>query len=531
MSRKLLIKPFSSIESAATAPSSWRRRQVLRAGASTLILGLVPALARASSVLGVRVWPARDYTRVTIESDQPLQSAQQLLQNPNRFVVDLNGLDLDQALRDLVSKIAPNDPQIRSVRVGQYQAHVVRMVFDLKDSVKPQVFTLPPVGSYRYRLVFDLYPSVAPDPLADLIEQTERKEARLNDSAGVQPPSAALSGPTAPPTAGAGDNSEAFFERFAQNQAQTPGGSAGAGDTGPGAPACTKPPALALRKPKNAGGAAGTGNTNTGSSGTAGAPAADAIDGDNTYAFSTPKSGKAGTTRLLTVAIDPGHGGEDPGAIGSAGTYEKHIALDIAQRLRAKIDNAPNMRSMMTRDADFFVPLNVRVQKARRVGADLFVSIHADAFTTPSAKGSSVFALSSHGASSAAARWMADKENASDLIGGINIKTQDAVVSRALLDMSTTAQINDSLRYGNYVLGEVGKINKLHKGAVEQAGFAVLKAPDIPSILVETAFISNPDEESRLNDPAYRDQMADAILRGIKRYFAANPPLAKNPMA
>lgn len=156
MSRKLLIKPFSSIESAATAPSSWRRRQVLRAGASTLILGLVPALARASSVLGVRVWPARDYTRVTIESDQPLQSAQQLLQNPNRFVVDLNGLDLDQALRDLVSKIAPNDPQIRSVRVGQYQAHVVRMVFDLKDSVKPQVFTLPPVGSYRYRLVFDL---------------------------------------------------------------------------------------------------------------------------------------------------------------------------------------------------------------------------------------------------------------------------------------------------------------------------------------------------------------------------------------
>jgi N-acetylmuramoyl-L-alanine amidase len=234
--------------------------------------------------------------------------------------------------------------------------------------------------------------------------------------------------------------------------------------------------------------------------------------------------------RLLTVAIDPGHGGEDPGAIGSAGTYEKHIALDIAKKLRAKIDAQPNMRSMMTRDDDFFVPLNVRVQKARRVGADLFVSIHADAFTTPLARGSSVFALSDHGASSAAARWMANKENSSDQIGGINIKSDDAAVNRALFDMSTTAQIRDSMRYGNFVLNEIGDINKLHKGSVEQAGFAVLKAPDIPSILVETAFISNPDEEKRLNDDAYRDQMASAILKGIKRYFAANPPLAKNRM-
>jgi len=248
------------------------------------------------------------------------------------------------------------------------------------------------------------------------------------------------------------------------------------------------------------------------------------------YGFANPKSNKSGTTRLLTVAIDPGHGGEDPGAIGSGGTYEKHIALDVAKKLRAKIDAQPNMRAMMTRDADFFVPLNVRVQKARRVGADLFVSIHADAFTTPSARGSSVFALSDHGASSAAARWMANKENSSDSIGGINVTTQDASVNRALFDMSTTAQIRDSMRYGNFVLNEIGDINKLHKGSVEQAGFAVLKAPDIPSILVETAFISNPEEEQRLNDDAYRDQMATAIMKGIKRYFAANPPLAKSRM-
>ncbi|MXN74779.1 AMIN domain-containing protein [Burkholderia sp. 4701] len=507
MSRKMLIKPFRSIESAATATHNWRRRQILCAGASTLVLGLaVPRLAHATSVLGVRVWPARDYTRVTIESDQPLQNTQQLLQGPDRLVVDLNGLDLDQALRDLVSKIAPNDPQIHSVRVGQYQPHVVRMVFDLKGSVKPQVFTLPPVGTYKYRLVFDLYPAVAPDPLTDLIAQTERKEQQLNEAARaqqVQPPTA-LSGPTQPPAGN--DNSDAFFQRFAQN---TPGAAnAPAPRTPPAAPAkpAVKPPPVIARKDDN-------------------------DEADDTYKFTAPKSGKGGTVRLLTVAIDPGHGGEDPGAIGGNGTYEKHIALDIAKKLRAKIDAAPNMRAMMTRDADFFVPLNVRVQKARRVGADLFVSIHADAFTTPSARGSSVFALSDHGASSAAARWLANKENASDLIGGINIKTQDAAVSRALFDMSTTAQIRDSLRYGNYVLKEVGGINKLHKGSVEQAGFAVLKAPDIPSILVETAFISNPDEERRLNDESYRDEMADAIFRGIKRYFAANPPLAKNRMA
>jgi N-acetylmuramoyl-L-alanine amidase len=517
MSRKMLIKPFRSIESAATATHNWRRRQILRAGASTLVLGLTgvgPSLAWASSVLGVRVWPARDYTRVTIESDQPLQTSQQMLQGPDRLVVDLNGLDLDDALKDLVSKITPNDPQIRAVRVGQYQPHVVRMVFDLKGSVKPQVFTLDPVGSYRYRLVFDLYPAVAPDPLMDLLAQTERKEQKLNES---NSPPATLAGPTTPPATG--DSSEAFFERYAQN------------DTAPTAEGVPHPPPATSHVPSPS----HTPATKTPAS----PPTALARNEDNgsnsgddhadeAYRFTTPKGKGANTVRLLTVAVDPGHGGEDPGAIGSAGTYEKHVALDIAKRLRAKIDAQPNMRAMMTRDDDFFVPLNVRVQKARRVGADLFVSVHADAFTTPAAHGSSVFALSDHGASSAAAAWMANKENSSDEIGGINIKSADASVNRALFDMSTTAQIRDSMRYGNFVLKEIGGINHLHKGTVEQAGFAVLKAPDIPSILVETAFISNPDEEKRLNDDTYRDQMADAIMRGIKRYFAANPPLAKN---
>ncbi|OUL87126.1 N-acetylmuramoyl-L-alanine amidase, partial [Paraburkholderia hospita] len=461
--------------------------------------------------------PARDYTRVTIESDQPLQNTQQLLQGPDRLVVDLNGLDLDQALRDLVSKIAPNDPQIQSVRVGQYQPHVVRMVFDLKGSVKPQVFTLPPVGTYKYRLVFDLYPAVAPDPLMELLAQSERKQQQLDDNAAppAAPPAATLSGPSAPPA----DNTDAFFEKYAQNNVPSSPSPA------PRPPVHTAPaptPHVPSKPtPTPAPPVIARNNDNDADN--------DGDSGDDAYKFTTPKKG-SNTVRLLTVAIDPGHGGEDPGAIGGSGTYEKHVALDIAKKLRAKIDAQPNMRAMMTRDADFFVPLNVRVQKARRVGADLFVSIHADAFTTPEASGSSVFALSEHGASSAAARWMANKENSSDQIGGINIKSADASVNRALFDMSTTAQIRDSMRYGNFVLKEIGGINRLHKGSVEQAGFAVLKAPDIPSILVETAFISNPDEERRLNDDAYREKMASAIMTGIKRYFAANPPLAKNRM-
>jgi N-acetylmuramoyl-L-alanine amidase len=235
--------------------------------------------------------------------------------------------------------------------------------------------------------------------------------------------------------------------------------------------------------------------------------------------------------RLIIVALDPGHGGEDPGAIGPEGTREKYVVLQIAHRVRERINaasvNGNSMRAFLTRDADFFVPLHIRVQKARRVQADLFVSIHADAFFTPNAHGASVFALSEKGASSSAARWMANKENSADLVGGINARAKDEQVQKALIDMSTTAQINDSLKLGSAMLGEIGRVGTLHKGQVEQAGFAVLKAPDIPSVLVETAFISNPEEETRLRSEAYQEQLADAILRGISRYFARNPPLSR----
>ena len=199
--------------------------------------------------------------------------------------------------------------------------------------------------------------------------------------------------------------------------------------------------------------------------------------------------------------------------------------------IKEKIDAQPNMRSALTRDGDFFIPLHSRVAKARRVQADLFVSVHADAFIKPTARGSSVFVLSENGASSSAARWLANRENAADLIGGVNIAVKDPHLARTLLDLSQTATLNNSLKLGKAVLGEIGGINDLHKGHVEQAGFAVLKAPDIPSILVETAFISNPEEEKRLTDNAYQDKMADALLTGMKRYFAQNPPLSKSKIA
>ncbi|AKC71904.1 N-acetylmuramoyl-L-alanine amidase [Pandoraea oxalativorans] len=487
----MLIKRFARTDD-ASSPNAGRRR-ALRAGASTLILALTgPRFAFANAIVAVRVWPARDYTRVTLETDNPVKFQQQLMESPNRFVIDLDEVDLSPALRDLVAKIQPNDPQIAQVRVGQFKPGVMRMVFDLKAGVKPQSFTLPPVAGYKYRTVFDLYPAVEPDPLMELLAQTANKAQALAQNS--HPPQ--TSGNASTPST---EESEAFFQRYAQ-QGQMPR-PARPGPT-PATPATPdKTPPLAQRN-----------------------------DDDTDDLPPPPRAQK--TARLLTIALDPGHGGEDPGAIGSSGTYEKVVVLQIAKRLRDKINAQPNMRAMMTRDADFFVPLGVRVQKARRVDADLFMSIHADAFTSPSANGASVFALSERGATSATARLLEKTQNASDLIGGVNIKTNDRTVAHALLDMSTTAQIRDSKVFGTALLAEIGTVaDRLHSKNVEQASFAVLKAPDIPSVLVETAFISNPKEEQYLNDPAYQERLANALLKGIRTYFSKNPPIAKNRTA
>ena len=415
------------------------RRVVLKSGA-TLLLSLLPVrFANAAQIAAVRVWPANDYTRVTLETDSKLKYSHFLVTDPHRMVVEIEGVELDTKLKSLVAKVQPNDPYIAQVRVGQNRPGVVRMVFDLKEEIQPQVFTLAPVGDYRHRLVFDLYPAHPVDPIAELLKRSRPATA---------PETPATEAPANPPLAKT--------------------------DTNPEAP-------LAL-------------------------------------------------TRMVTIALDPGHGGEDPGAVGRGGNFEKNVVLAIAQRLKSRLEQQPNTRVMLTRDADYFVPLHVRVQKARKVQADLFVSIHADAFVEPTARGSSVFALSEKGASSTAARWLANKENAADLIGGINISSKNQQLASVLLDLSTTAQINDSLKLAKHVLGEIGSINRLHKPQVEQAGFAVLKAPDIPSILVETAFISNPEEEAKLTDERYQDQMADALARGIRKYLQKHPSLNRGRM-
>lgn len=480
------------------APDHGRRR-LLQAGTLALLLG-AQQIARGAQVLAVRLWPAADYTRVTIESDAALQARHTFVAEPPRLAVDIEGLDLLPGLRELTGKVRPEDPNIAGVRVGQNTANVVRLVFDLKQPIKPQVFQLPPVAAYQHRLVIDLYPTQAPDPLQQLIAQRMKEldeaSARAARLLGLE--TATLDAPAAAPTPAPSDT-DPLGALIAQRQGPTSA-------PGPGPTPAPAPPPVVAATPRPP------------------APPAPAQVRPGT------RTG-AGVERLIVVALDPGHGGEDPGAIGPAGTREKDVVLAIALRLRDRLNatrvNGHPVRAFMTRDADFFVPLHVRVQKAQRVQADLFISIHADAFMSPRPQGASVYALSTRGATSAAARWMADKENASDLVGGLNVKAQDATLQRALLDMSTAAQIKDSLRLGGAMLGEVGRVGRLHKPRVEQANFAVLRAPDIPSVLVETAFISNPDEEARLRDPAYQNALADALQRGVVRYFQQNPPLAR----
>ena len=439
------------------------RRDALRSMGGVVFLLGGHDIAFGATIVAVRVWPAAEYTRVTLESDTQLVGKHFMMSNPPRLVIDVEGLELSPVLRDIVSKVRSDDPFIASVRVGQNQVRLVRLAFDLKQETVPQLFALAPVEPYQHRLVFDLYPTRPPDPLLALIN--ERESAEQQAARAVRDALGEFIGKVDRP--------------LEQGPAQTPAPAAGPVLQTPAPPA---PPSKAAQE---------------------------RID------------------RLMVVAIDPGHGGEDPGAIGPSGLREKDVVLAIALKLRDRINAVPGMRAMLTRDADFYVPLHDRVRKARRVQADLFVSIHADAFRTPKARGASVFALSENGASSSAARWMADRENAADLVGGVNLKAKDQTILRTLLDMSTTAQIKDSLKAGHEVLGRIGQVGHLHKPHVEQAGFAVLKAPDIPSILVETAFISNPEEEAKLRSAKYQQHLVDALASGIRRYFAKNPPMAR----
>ena len=415
---------------------------------AVLLVGLMGPV-HALQLSDARLWPSPDYTRLTLEAPHPIAYKYFTLNNPERLVLDMEGVELSPALSQLASKLASNDPYVAAVRIGVNRPGVMRLVLTLKTPVKPSLFQIKPLGEYGHRLVVDLYPVQAPDALAQL-----GFGKKLEQVAVVEPPAPKFNAedPTAAP------------------------------NPPPPEPALVNP--AQINKP--------------------------------------PTTGKRSATQMI-VAIDAGHGGEDPGARGATGLLEKHVTLAIAKRVKAKIDQEPNMRGVLVREGDYFVPLAGRVNKARSLRADLFISIHADAFIRPEARGSSVFALSETGATSAAARWLAKKENEADLIGGINIDVKDQFLKRTLIDLSQTATINDGLKLARLVLVEIGEINTLHKNDVEQAGFAVLKAPDIPSILVETAFISNPEEEAKLNDEGYQDKLAAAIVTGVKNYFAKQP--------
>jgi N-acetylmuramoyl-L-alanine amidase len=445
-----------------------QRRDWIQFSGLSLLLGWAD-LSHGASLLAVRVWPAKDYSRVTLESDVALKTKYSFVPSPPRLAIDIEGLELNPSVREWVGKILPDDPNITGVRVAQNSPGVVRMVFDLKQAVQPQVFALTPVGSYQHRLVLDLYPTHPVDPLESWIAERTQNNDALSDWLSKQGHAAPSPKPNLPAT-----------------------------------PQTLSPPISPPLSP-------------------------------STSSSAQAPSQAPTTDRLIVVAIDAGHGGEDPGAIGPNGTKEKDVVLKIALKLRDRINasvvKGSPMRAYLTRDADYFVPLHVRVQKARKVQADLFVSVHADAFYTPNAKGASVFALSHGAASSSAARWMASQENKADLIGGMNFGVKDTQLQQALLDMSTAAQIKDSLNLGGALLQEIGSVGRLHKPKVEQAGFAVLKAPDIPSVLVETAFISNPDEEAKLSDDNYQNSVADALVKGLQKYFERNPPLARKRSA
>ncbi|MGC8508579.1 MAG: N-acetylmuramoyl-L-alanine amidase [Thiomonas sp.] len=450
------------------------RRRFLVQSSSLVLLLTTPMLARGATLMSIRVWPAPEYTRLTLESDGPLSATHQVLSDPPRLVVDIQGLQLDNQLRELAGKVKSDDPFIKDVRVGQYKPDVVRLVIDLKQAVKPQVFSLLPVAAYQNRLVFDLYPAHSGDRLMAFMQQQEALERDR------------LTGAAAPPQTVAqarSDQQDSLGDWIRKHRSELDS-----------APEAQPPQVLADSSPPQR---------------------PDPVRRDRR------------NFRSVLLAIDPGHGGEDPGATGPSGVHEKDVVLLIARHLRDLAMNTPNMRVMMTRDSDYFVPLWTRVEKAQSANADLFTSIHADGWFTPEARGASVYCLSDGGASSVEARLMAQRENAADAIGGIDINSRSYQVAKVLLDMSTTAKINASLKMARPTLSKMGELVHLHSKQVQQAGFAVLKSPTIPSMLVETAFISNPEEEARLQTPAYRKQIARAIFEGLRAYLDTNPPLAR----
>ncbi|PCH86104.1 MAG: N-acetylmuramoyl-L-alanine amidase [Piscirickettsiaceae bacterium] len=367
------------------------------AGLCLLLVSQV-LLANNVSVNSLRFWTAPDHTRLVFGVSSTVEHKIFTLDNPPRLVLDLKGASLDSQLPSFV-----NHKLVNLIRAGKRDKKDLRIVLDLKMSVKPKSFLLKPNKSYGHRLVLDLYP------------QTSSKS----------------------------------------------------------------------QKPKV-----------------------------------VKRASSSRANKKWIIAIDAGHGGEDPGAKGPRGTSEKDVVLAIAKKLAANINRQPNMKAYMVRTGDYYIGLRQRMKKARQVRADLFISIHADAFRDQRARGSSVYVLSNRGASSEAARWLADSENAADLVGGVSLDDKDDMLALVLLDLSQNATKDASATVADKILKNLKSVGRAHKKHVQRAGFVVLKSPDIPSILIETAFISNRQEEARLRSPVHQAKIATAILKGVKTYFA-----------
>lgn len=444
------------------------RRQALQLLAALVAGGTATLALAAPRVLAVRAWPGKTSTRITIESDSELRFFVSSLSYPDRTVVDISDVQADAAFQKALETLKNDTGVLARARIGQYRPDTARLVLELKSRAETAAFALPPVGQYRHRLVIDLTPVDADDPIALFLAKLAERELTLERAAteiATPPPAVELARPAVPAK--------------------------------PATPA--KPAVLAGVAPPIA------------------PPVAAAPAAPPKIATRAPLITHA---KPFVVVLDPGHGGEDPGAIGPAGTYEKDVVLAIARQTKALLEQDNRVIVFMTRDEDVFIPLGDRVKKARSVAADVFVSIHADAFTRPDARGSSVFALSERGASSAAAKWIADKENQSDLIGGVRLMGRDPMLAKMILEMSQSITNAESLKLGRGMIGELKPVNFMHKHAVEQAGFAVLRSPDVPSILIETAFISNPEEERKLASSSHQLKLARAIRSGVRKFLA-----------
>jgi len=371
-----------------------------------LLLTSLPALAGQTEVIGVRLWPAPDHTRLVFDLNGPIEHSLFTLPNPDRIVIDLKNARLRTELTADITK-----GPLKSIRSGERNVTDLRIVLDTKQTMRPKSFSLKPYGENGNRLVLDLYHTN---------DKKKRKVAK-----------------TARPT---------------------------------------------------------------------------------------PKKQASEKLRDVVIAIDAGHGGEDPGARGYRGTREKDVVLAVARKLEALVKKQPGMRPVMIRTGDYYISLRGRMKKARQKRADIFISIHADAFHNKKAKGSSVYTLSPRGATSEAARWLAESENKADLIGGVSLDDKDDVLASVLLDLSQTASLEASRDVAVHILGGLKRVGKVHKRTVQSASFMVLKSPDIPSVLVETAFISNPEEERKLRTKAYQQKLANALMKGINKYFNRFPP-------